>query len=50
MLRHDHIAEDTEIVTHPHGFQRALEKPAGARYTEARLPSVTTEGDEMGIA
>jgi hypothetical protein len=50
VLGHDDVAEDVEVVTNPHGFERSFEEFAGAWDAEVGLPSITTEGDEMGVS
>jgi hypothetical protein len=46
VLRHDHVADNNELITHAHPLQHGKEYVATARRSEKRLSPITTTGDE----
>ncbi len=47
VLGHQHIAGDDKGVSLPDAFKLMLEDAVGAKGGQQRLPSITTEGDEV---
>jgi hypothetical protein len=47
VFRHDHIANNDELIALPHLLEHAKKQVPTPRSAEQWLPSVTTAGDEM---